>query len=495
MNVLLKSVLTIIIGVAIGAVLGLYNKSISDALGIDNFAKLISFPGQLYLLFLQMTVIPIVITAISSSLGKLMRSKSSSGLIKKIVTVLVICMAVSAVIGMACGILGKPGSGLSEETQTLLAKILSSETGSSSGILEVTLVSNDDAIAALQRPGMSSFFTSIIPANIFQALSLGSMMAIVFISIVFGIAIGFLPEDSAILLINLCTALFHVFQKVISWSLVVLPIGLVCLLAGQVASIGVQVFVAMYKFIVLYIIGTAVFFVGCTAVIWFRSGIRNPFKVISMSFEPVLLAFVTSNSMAALPSAINCLSEKFKFNSNSVNLTLPLGLTLGRFGNIFYFAIGVFFIGQIYSTHFEPIHYLIILVGVIFAGTATSGASGVVTLSMLSIVLDPLSLPMEAVLIIFIAIDPIIEPFRTVLNMHINMAATSLVAEQGNKREIIDVDLEIKEAENKIQRSARAKTAGEASEEDEEVFYETNEAIEKLREEKRRLIAEAKNSG
>jgi len=475
---ILKHPLTIMAGVIIGAVLGFYNKPISETLGIDNFAKFISFPGQLYLLFLKMTVIPIVITAISSSLGKLMRNKSNVRLIKKIVAVFVICMIVSAVMGMVGGILGKPGSGLSEETHILLTKIISSENNSSSGILEITLGSSNDTIEK-------------IPENIFKDFSLDSMMVIVFISIIFGIAIGFLPEESAILLINLCTALLHVFQKVISWSLFLLPFGLVSLLAGQVASIGVQVFLAMSKFIILYIIGVAVFFIGCTAIIWFRSEIRNPFKVVSMSFEPILLAFVTGNSMAALPSSIKCLCEKFNFNSNSVNLALPLGLTLGRFGNIFYFALGIFFIGQLYNTPFEPIHYLIILVGVILAGTATSGASGIATLSMLGIVLDPLSLPIEAVLVIFMAIDPIIEPFRTVLNMNMNMAATSLVAERGNKREIMDVDLDIQEAENKIQRSVRAKIAGEATEEDEKIFNETNKAIERLRQEKRQLIMNA----
>jgi len=273
-----------------------------------------------------------------------------------------------------------------------------------------------------------------------------------------------------------------------------LPFGLICLLAGQVAAIGVQIFAAMSKFIILYIVGTVILFIICTIIIWIRSGVRNPFKVISMTFEPILLAFATRNSMAALPSSITCLDEKFNFNSNSVNLTLPLGMTLGRFGNIFYFAIGVFFIGQIYNTPFVPMQYLIILTGVVFAGTATAGASGIVTLSMLSIVLDPLSLPMEAVLVIFMAIDPIIEPFRTVLNLHVNMAGASLIAERGNEREILAVEAAIKDAENRIQRSQRAKIAGKATAEDEKIFNETNVEIEKLREEKRQLLRKAQGS-
>ncbi|MDR3013394.1 MAG: dicarboxylate/amino acid:cation symporter [Chitinispirillales bacterium] len=425
---ILKHPIAILSGVAIGVIIGLFNTKLSAFLGVKNFAQIISFPGELYLFFLQMTVIPIVITAISSSLGKLMRGQSSAGLIKKITLVLIVCMTACAVIGMSVGMFGKPGTGLGENTRQLFAELLSSEQDGSNGLLEVTLGSSDNANVNTELPGMASFFTNMIPANIFQSLALGSVMAILFFSIIFGIAIGFLPNDSATLLVNLCTAIFQVFQKLINWSLYLLPVGLICLMAGQIAAVGVQIFLAMSKFIILYCVITVIAFVVGTAIIWLRSGIRNPLTVISMLFEPILLAFATRNSMAVLPSAINCLENKMGFDPISTNLTLPLGITLGRFGNIAYFALGVFFIAQIYNSPFEPIHYLVILIGVIFAGTATAGASGIVTLSMLSIVLDPLSLPMEAVLIIFMAIDPIIDPFRTFLNVHVNMAVTTLVA-------------------------------------------------------------------
>jgi len=488
MSSILKHPLTILAGVAIGVILGLLNGPISSALGMKSFAEIISFPGQLYLFFLQMTVIPIVISAIASSLGKLMRNKSSAGLIKRIVVVFLIFMGICAFVGVACGMFGKPGSGLSEDTRALLSRLLSSDKDGTGGVLEVMLGSSDDASVS-QRPGISSFFASLIPANIFQALTLGSVMAIVFFSIILGVAIGFLQDESALLLINLLTAVFQAFQKLISWSLYLLPFGLVCLLAGQIAAVGVQIFVAMSKFIILFCVGTVVIFVICTLVIWVRAGRRRLFNVISILFEPILLAFATRNSMATLPSAINSLETGLKFKSTSVNLTLPLGMTLGRFGNIFYFALAVFFVAQIYNTPLGPIQYFIIFIGVIFAGTATAGASGIVTLSMLSIVLDPLSLPLEAVLIIFMAIDPIIDPFRTFLIVYVNMAAASLVAECGQEREVsakTNLDAEIAKVERKIQRSARAKIAGTADENDEKTFRELNEEINRLREEKRK---------
>ncbi|MCL2801645.1 MAG: dicarboxylate/amino acid:cation symporter [Treponema sp.] len=432
-KLILKHPLTILSGVAIGVLIGLFNKQISAILNIENFAQVISFPGDLYLFFLQMTVIPIIISAIASSLGKLIRSKSSAGFIKRMVIVFVIFMTICAITGMALGMFGQPGSGLTENTRTLLGRLLSSSNADGTGDIMEIMLSSGHVTEAEKRPGISNFFSSLVHPNIFEALSLGSIMAIVFFSIIIGVAIGFLQEESALLLINLLSAIFYAFQKLISWSLYLLPFGLICLLAGQIAAVGVQIFAAMSKFIILYGAGTLIIFVICTVIIWIRSEFTNPIKLISMLFEPILLAFATRNSMATLPSAINCLDRGMKFNSTAVNLTLPLGMTLGRFGNIFYFALAVFFIAQIYGMTLMPIHFVLIFVGVIFAGTATAGASGIVTLSMLSIVLDPLNLPLEAVLIIFMAIDPIIDPFRTFLIVYVNMAAATLISKLEKK--------------------------------------------------------------
>ncbi|MDR2314674.1 MAG: cation:dicarboxylase symporter family transporter [Spirochaetaceae bacterium] len=424
----LKHPLVILASVFIGIVIGLCNGPISAFFGVRSFAQIISMPGQVYLFYLQMTVIPIIVTAISSSIGRLMRNRSSHGLIRKMCFVFLAGLAVTALIGMAVGILGRPGAGLDEDTRSLLTRLISSQTaGEEPEILEVTLLNTQSTEPEL-RSGLAVFLTSLIPSNIFSALAFGSTMAIVFFSIVFGIAIGFVNDQPADMLIKFLSAVFEAFQKLVSASLYLLPFGLICLMAGQIAQVGILVFMAMSKFIILYCAGTALLFIVTTAVIWTRSGIANPFKVLSLLFEPIMLAFATRNSMATLPSAISCLDDKMSFDRTTVNLTLPLGMTLGRFGNVFYFAVAVFFVVQIYGMDLAAAQYAAVFLGVIFAGAATAGASGIVTLSVIGMVLSPLNLPVEAVLIIFMAIDPIIDPFRTFLLVYGNIGATTLIA-------------------------------------------------------------------
>jgi proton glutamate symport protein len=77
-----------------------------------------------------------------------------------------------------------------------------------------------------------------------------------------------------------------------------------------------------------------------------------------------------------------------------------------------------------------------VVIGSVFAGLATAGSSGVVLLSMLSMVLIPLNLPVEAVLVLFIVIDPIIGPFRVLSMVFAACAMSTLILANKNSSKI-----------------------------------------------------------
>jgi len=87
------------------------------------------------------------------------------------------------------------------------------------------------------------------------------------------------------------------------------------------------------------------------------------------------------------------------------------------------------FVMQLYQKPLDISILVIILIGSVFAGMATSGVTGILTLTMLGLVLDPLKLPLDAVLVLFVAIDPIINPFRTLSIVQTGMATTAMIAD------------------------------------------------------------------
>jgi len=418
----LKHPLTLLLSIALGVVFGLYSKRAAIALGAI---------GDAYLSFFQMTVIPILITAIVSSLGKLMKDKSAQRYIVRIIFVFLLVLTLSSLAGTVLGLLGKPGSDLGGATTTTLNRII--KTSSQDQDQQMALRGTDQGGQG-QKSSLLDFLLHIIPSNIFSSLSSGRILEIVFFSIIFGIAVGFIRDSASMVLLDLATSLLDSFQKLINWTMYGLPFGLFFLIGKQIAEVGAEIFLAMIKFIVIYYIGGLAVFILCTAVIWIRSRERNPLKALKALVDPIVISLATRNSFAALPSSISSLN-RLRFDENTTNLVLPLGITILRIGNILYFAFAACFVAQIYGAALSAQSVLLIVVGSLFAGTATAGSSGLLTLPMLGIILDPLGLPVESILVVFMAIDSLIDPMRTFLIVYGNITTTALISDRRAEQE------------------------------------------------------------
>jgi len=411
---MLKHPLVILLSIVAGVVLGILAKDV---------AKMLAPVGDLYLFFIQMSVYPILVSAIVSGLARLIKARSAGGNLLRMTIVFVICMLIAGVLGLLSGLVGEPGRGLDEQAKQVLGQLINQN---DRNVLEMSL-SDPSGDPVVHQVEFWNFLRMLVPPNIFQALYQGLALQIVFFSIIFGIALGSIRSEASDLIINIMLSVLEAFQRLVAWSLYGLPFALVCLIATQVASVGVEIFSAMLKFSVLFWLVGAVLFVISTLVIWLRSGFRNPLYVLRSLCDPIMISFATRSSFAALPASINAMQDDLHFERESVSLMLPLGITIGRYGNIVYFALASLFVIQLYNQPLSAAGLVIIVIGSVFAGMATAGSSGILTLAMIGIVLGPLGLPVEAVLIVMMAVDAVIDPMRTFLIVYVNIAATALI--------------------------------------------------------------------
>ena len=419
---ILKNPITILVSVILGILFGFYQKSTALSFGVI---------GDVYLNLFQMTVIPILVTSIVASLAQLMKDTNARSHIAKILFVFMIMLAATSLFGTVAGMVAQPGKNLGDSTTAILNNIIKSSADTSKDEMALYDPSQD---SGTKKSSLVDFFVNIIPSNIFTSFSNGAILQLVFFSIFFGVAIGFLETDISGKLINGVSSLKTAFQKLIAWTMYGLPVGLVFLMGKQIAQVGVEILLAMVKFIVIFYIAGLAAMLICTLVIWLRSGIKNPITVLKNVMDPVIICFATRNSFAALPSSVESL-KSLGFSKNMVDLVFPLGLTVLRFGNIMYFALSSCFVAQIYDATLPIPSLALIVVGSLLAGTATAGASGLLTLPMISLILDPIGLPVESILVVFMAIDSLIDPMRTLLIVYTNIATTALIAPKATEEE------------------------------------------------------------
>lgn len=410
----LLSPLTVLISMAIGVMIGIYQKDV---------AVLIAPFGDIYLSLLQMCILPVLICAVASSLGELVKSHESKRSIGSMVLVFSIGLILTSGAGILAGIIGQPGTGLGEDTQAVLGQLVHK---SSIG-LDIEMFFFEENPLSQASPSLLNFFVGIVPSNIMESMTNGNNLQVLFFAIVLGVAAGFIPGRHSDSLLLMLSSIYLAFSKVIKWAMYILPFGLCCLMADQVSRVGPEILIAMTKFVIVFVTCGISIVVICTIIIWKYSG-KGFVEVIVGLKEPIIIALGTRNSLATIPSSLDALHTKLKFDKTKTNLLVPLGVTICRYGSVVYFSLATMFVAQLYDSPLDFHAYVIILIGSILAGMATSGASGVLTLAMMLLVLEPLGLPFEAVLVLFIAIDPIVDPLRTLLIVYVACASSAIIS-------------------------------------------------------------------
>ena len=161
----------------------LFGGVIQAVFGVDNvatsgFAELISLFGKGYIKLLQMVVIPLVFVAMISSIMNVDGDGALSKIAPKIIAILIVTVAISAVVGIASIYL----FGIDANT---LVNIVG--TNSAIEARGDSLLATQNAMAST---GLSGLALSIIPANIFEMLT-GSQRASTLSTVLFGMFLGY----------------------------------------------------------------------------------------------------------------------------------------------------------------------------------------------------------------------------------------------------------------------------------------------------------------
>ncbi len=423
MGRVLRSGWTILFAVSLGIYIGLFQ---------HDLVQYVAPFGHIYLDILKMCILPILVTAITMSIARLLQAEGESSFIQRMLVVFVLSIVMSAILGLAVGLISQPGSGFDKASLVSLGSIVRD---SGAPDLEISAY---EPFVAKEKPSFSkTFIANLIPENIFSALTTGSSLKVLFFAILFGIALGTTNKKNSQSLMSAIETVYATFSIMVKWLMLVLPFGLLGLIAHDVSQVGIPVLMAMIKFVPIALLGFSALFIISSLIMWQRTGsLLVPLVALK---EAIVMALGTGNAMACLPSAISGLTDELGYDKKSTDLIVPLSLTICRTGPTLYFALATLFVAQLYKVDLGVSDLMAVFVWSIFAGLATAGASGVVLLSMLTLVLEPLGLPAEAVLVLFIVIDPIIGPFRALAIVHTSCAISTLILPKQNVSEIKEV--------------------------------------------------------
>jgi len=367
--------------------------------------------GTLYLSLMQMCVIPLIITAITASIARLMLGDSAAAL-PRLAMVFVCGLVSTAVIAMLAGLVIAPGAELGQDQRVFLAHEMLRQEATSS---------------AAPGPSLWTLAQMIVPSNVIRAAADGQMLALLLFSVLLGMGLGKISAAQGAQAIGVLDAFYNALVKVMGWILYGLPFGLFAMMADHTAHGGVEMFLMLGRLIATFYGLAALLIGGMTLVISSRTG-QRPLTVLARLREAMLTAFGTSSSVATLPTALKAVEDGLGLGRQTAQMVLPLGVSLYPVGNVLHVVVSSLFVLQLYGLPLDLEAATVLMVGGILVACAMTGAPGIASMALLSVLLSPFGVPAEVAIVLLVALEPVLDPVLTVLNVFGNITAAAVMA-------------------------------------------------------------------
>ncbi|MGZ3254095.1 MAG: dicarboxylate/amino acid:cation symporter [Burkholderiaceae bacterium] len=415
---LVTSPITIIGSIILGIVCGLK---------APDYAHNLKFIGDVYIDLLKMVILPFLFSAVIVSINRLSHDPSASKYMGKIAFFLFVGMGVAGLVGLIYMKAAHPGSNLDHTTIQSFGKLVQSDM---SGV-ETSISLLTPYVGTKQDGVVGKFISRMIPDNIFNALSMGDTLKTLIFALMFAFGLTKLGTEKTRSIVEGCEVVFKTCQKLTTWLLYLLPIASFSLAAEQIASTGIEPLKIMVQFILAFCAATIILLVMCLFIIWRRSD-KKLMDVVRSQEGPFFIAVATRNSAACMPAMMTSMIDKLGFNKSITELLVPLGTALFRVGPVLYYVMATVFIAQLYGRDLSLGDCGLVLLASMIAGFSSTGMNGVITISQTTIVCSLLGLPFEAAFVLFVAVEPICDTFRTVLLVFSIDTLVAIIAPIGN---------------------------------------------------------------
>jgi Na+/H+-dicarboxylate symporter len=414
MKVLIGMLLGIITGILLGPSADLVTRP--AAITVGNWLAL---PGQLFLVLIQMIVVPLVFASIIRGLAAAEDIEQLRRLGFWVVGFFVVTTAVAIIIGVNLALFIKPGNYI--DNQMLYAALgdkIAVEEQAPAGI--GTLADIPERVVGL------------LPTNPLNSMVESQMLQVVIFAVIFGIALLMTAPERSRPLLDFLGALQEVCMTIVRGAMWLAPVAVFGLIAQLTSKIGLDAMLGMaiYMFTVLGGLAILLAFYLLLLVI---TATYKPVEFLRRIRDVMLLAFSTSSSAAVMPLSIKTAEESLGVRPSIAQFIVPVGATINMNGTALYQGVAAIFLAQVFGIDISPsgmVVLVVVAVGASIGSPATPGV-GIVILSM---ILNSVGIP-PAGIVLIMGVDRILDMCRTAVNVTGDLVACVIMDHwlQGSK--------------------------------------------------------------
>lgn len=362
---------------------------------------------------LKMLVVPLIFVSIIRVIINMKQGENLGKLTARTLGTLIGTTAIAAIIGLIVGNAFQLGVGSN-------------------------LIAGDASIREVSS--LVDTLRGLIPSNPVEAMASGNVVAVVIFAAFLGLATKRQTKkyyDIVKPFIDLVEAFYKIILSVAMTIIKWMPYAVIALLANTIAGRGVAALAEVIDFIIALYLAVAVMF-GVHLILIAVNGL-NPFRYVKNVLDALVLAFTSRSSLGTLPVSIEKLTENVGLDNGIATFVGSLGSNAGMNGCAgIYPAMVAIMVANMTGTPIDMTFIIMLVIMIALASFGIAGLPGSATMAI-SVVLSGMGLGEYFPLVAgIIAIDPILDMGRTMLNVNGTLVTAVLVGKSFNQ---IDSDI------------------------------------------------------
>ena len=401
----------ILIGMILGVLVGY---GVHVGIAVDNvwfeyLTKTFKLLSDIFLNLIKLLVAPLILSTIVVGIAHMGDSSALGRIGFRAISWFIIASFISIGLGLLMVNLLQPGVGAPVDS----------------------LANAASTIGEVKKLDFWEFILSIFPKNALEAMATNNILQILVFALFAGVALSALGEKGAPL-VRGADALAEMMLQITHYVMRYAPIAVFGALAAVVAKSGLAILGTYLELVLEFYASLAILWTILLSLGAIFLG-RRIFTLIRYIREPMLIAFSTASSEAALPKLFEQL-DRFGVPRRISGFMLPLGYSFNLDGSMMYMSFATIFIAQAYGIDLPIATQILILLTLMIS---SKGVAAVPRASLVVITgtLAMFDLPVEGIALI-LAIDQFLDMGRTATNVVGNAVATSVITKWEGMLEV-----------------------------------------------------------
>ena len=362
--------------------------------------------GDGFIKLVKMIITPVIFLTVVTGIAGMADLKAFGRVGAKAMAYFLTFSTLALAVGLAVGNLVRPGDGLNVDPATLAAGAVS------------------DYVEQAEERSVTDFVLHIIPDTAISAFTSGEILQVLFVAILFGIALSLIGERGERLLGSLRTLTAIVFRMV-HILMYAAPIGAFGAMAYTIGAYGIGALANLAGLIATFYLTSLLFVILVLGLVARAAGF-SLLGLVRYIKDELLLVLGTSSSESAMPLLMEKL-ERAGCPKPIVGLVVPTGYSFNLDGTNIYMSLAALFIAQATNTDLSVGDQLLLMAVAIISSKGAAGVTGsgfIVLAATLQVV--P-SVPVAGMALI-LGVDRFMSECRALTNFTGNAVATIVVA-------------------------------------------------------------------